>query len=128
MDHDVHAAEGDFEAALRVASGVASMTDGTNPHAVEGAYLAVVAAVSRPAEIDHAVAALRGMLHAGVAPTLRTRVAIARMAARSQRHQLKAMRRLSIEAEQRAQYALDVAQHGAGGPLLEQARAPWRRS
>jgi hypothetical protein len=53
-------------------------------HRDETPYLALFAAVRTPAHLEHAVAALRLMLGAAVQPTLRTRVALLRMAGRAQ--------------------------------------------
>ena len=92
------ALDGDFKAALRllaspptVAAG--SGSDGRQLGAAgaavagvrhEGAYLAVISAVRASDEIEHVIGALHLMLRQGVAPTLRTRIALARMAARVQ--------------------------------------------
>ena len=49
-----------------------------------GLLSSLMVAVTRPDDIPHAVSALRLMFSAGIAPTLRTRIAVARMAARVQ--------------------------------------------
>ena len=78
----LNAAEMDFDAALSL---LASPPSGTVSPLGEGPYLALLSAVRKPEHIEHAVSALRLMLSSGVVPTLRTRIAVARMAARVQR-------------------------------------------
>lgn len=97
------AAEGDFPSALRLlstppalsaeptarsSSGEEAAQGSPSPAMPESVYLAPVAAVRTPDDIVHAVDALRLMLNAGVAPTLRTRIALVRMAARMQQSTL----------------------------------------
>lgn len=90
----MHAAQGDFVTAVQMleasaAKDASAAADGFGAaaaavHLTETPHLALLAAVRRPAEVEHAVGALRLMVTSGVRPTLRTRIALARMADRVQ--------------------------------------------
>lgn len=77
-------------------------------HRSETPYLALIGAVRSPAHLEHAVAALRLMLGAAVPPTLRTRVALLRMASRAQHQRNSA-------GSERARTARPAAEGGAQG-------------
>lgn len=69
----MHAAEGNLPAALRV---LRTRGPGGKP-ATEGAFVAVLNSIVRPAHLPDAMAVLRAMAAAHVQPTLRTRAALA---------------------------------------------------
>jgi hypothetical protein len=77
------ASSGDFAEALRLIE-EPPCQQGEMRRAAEGPYLAVLAAVGRLEHMDHALTTLQLMVAAGIEPTLRTRIAFARMAARAQ--------------------------------------------
>ena len=81
----LHASQRDFPTALRLLSDPPAAARENMSRAGEGPYLSLLSAVSQPGDAPHAVEALTLMLSAGVRPTLRTRIAFARMAARAQR-------------------------------------------
>ena len=83
----MHAASGDFYSAIdllkSIGRSIGSSVDRRRA-ASESPYLSLIAAVRAPTQLVHAIEALRLMLAAGVAPSLRTRVCLLRMAARVQ--------------------------------------------
>ena len=97
-----HAAEGDYSAALKLlespppafySESIIDEDDKGLPSATpalvaqtdsESCYLALLGGVRNPHEVEHAIAALQLMVIAGIRPSLRTRIALARMAVRLQ--------------------------------------------
>ena len=75
----LHAKQGDFPASLALLNDPFCAREQMRS---EGPYLALISAISQPDDVDYAVAALRSMVAGGVIPSLRTRIAFARMAAR----------------------------------------------
>ena len=120
-----HAAHGEFDSALQTLRELAApRAHGAPPRGRgERPYLAVAAAVRRAEHAEHAVAALRLMVLAGGEPSLRTRVAFARMAARVQQARLSETDAASRVARHLAAHARLPALPGASrfwGPLPQQ--------
>ena len=135
----LHAASGDFAAALRLLREPPEPTR-RRVQQSENAYLALLSAVAEPGAAEHAVVALQLMVSAGVRPSLRTRVAFMRMAARIQQTRANASatvraRRVAPHAPAGA-YVPGTARFWEGGgaataplvPLLEALRAEMRSS
>ena len=107
--------EGDFDAALRMLSS----SNNDKPAAFgEGVYLSLLYSIRQPTQVEHAISAIRCMLAAGVAPSVRTRIALARLAIRVQRENAEAHAR----GTERAGHV-----HGSRPPLPGASRF-WRTS
>ena len=91
----MHAAQGHFGAALSLL-GVKLPGGAPSTLRSERPYHALLGAIHRPVDVDHAIEALRLMLSAGLCPSLGTRLALITMAERLQQAQLRQRRMDSL--------------------------------